>query len=301
MLGALAVGNPMARVTERLRLVQKYGPASRIPALEFHGDNYSFFGGAYSMNPTTFKSLMTWLKDNEVWAVTADEVVAYLQGNISLPARSIILTTDSGNASIVSLPRMIPVLQETGMHFISFIWTRYMLANESISCQEDVCWNAFREARDSGVFSFGTHTESHRDFALLSQADGVSDLLESKKEIEDSLGVSPQLISWPFESVPAWASSLAEYGFVGAFAGNSRYLMEENVVLPGDPDPWSLPRIFPPNPGSLTSGRPGGKSMQQMMEMFTDGFGEKLADHQKSVRMEEYTREKNKRKLHPPR
>jgi peptidoglycan/xylan/chitin deacetylase (PgdA/CDA1 family) len=301
VLGALALGNPITRTTERLRLVRKYGHATRIPALEFHGDNYYFFDGAYCMNPSTFKYLMSWLQENEVWAASADEVVAYLQGSLSLPARSIILTTDSGNTSIESLPRMIPVLQEAGMHFISFIWTRYMLASESDSCREDICWNTFREARDSGVFSFGTHSETHRDLALLSQQDGLDDLLTSKKEIEDFLGVSPQLISWPFESIPAWAPILAEYGFIGAFAGNSRMTMLENVVLPADPAPWSLPRIFPPNYGSLTSGRPGGKTMQQLMEMFTDGYGDKLAAHQKAVRIEEYAREKFKRILHPPR
>jgi peptidoglycan/xylan/chitin deacetylase (PgdA/CDA1 family) len=301
MLGALALGEPLTRATERARLVHKYGPATRIPALEFHGDNYYFFDGAYCMNPSTFKYLMTWLQENEVWAASADEVVAYLLGNLTLPARSIILTTDSGNTSIESVPRMIPVLQKTGMHFISFIWTRYMLASESESCREDICWNTFRDARDSGVFSFGTHSETHRDLALLSQKVGVEDLLTSKKEIEYFLGVSPQLISWPFESIPTWAPVLAEHGFVGAFAGNSRLTMLENVTLPGDPEPWSLPRLLPPNIGSLTSGRPAGKSMQQLMEMFTDGYGDKLAAHQKAVRMEAYAREKFQHILHPPR
>jgi len=302
VLGALALGDPISRSTERSRLVRKYGPATRIPAFEFHGDNYYFYDGAYCMNPPTFKNLMTWLQDNEFWAATSEEVVAYIQGNLTLPARSIILTTDSGNVSKTSLGRMIPVLQETGMHFISFIWTRFMLANESVNCQQDVCWNAFREARDSGVFSFGTHTETHRDFALLTQQDGLNDLLGSKKEIEDSLGISPQLISWPFESVPNWAPILADYGFIGAFAGGgSRKTMSENVLLPGEPESWSLPRIFPPNIGSLTSGRPAGKTIQQMMEMFTDGYGEKLALYQKTVKIEHDARELYKRNLHPPR
>ena len=158
---SIAVGTHQTRDIDRRRLIQKYGPATRIPALEFHGDNYYFYGGAYCMNPVTFKNLMTWFHDNEVWSPTSDEVVAFLNGTIDLPSRSVILTTDSGNVSKPSLTRMIPVLQETGMHFISFIWTRFMLASESILCQDDGCWNTFRVARDSGVFSFGSHTESH--------------------------------------------------------------------------------------------------------------------------------------------
>jgi peptidoglycan/xylan/chitin deacetylase (PgdA/CDA1 family) len=301
MLGALAVGDPISRNTERLYRIQKYGPASRIPALEFHGDNYFFYNGAYCMDPRTFLYLMAWLQENEFWAVTSDELVAYIQGALTLPARSIILTTDSGNGSMKSLSRMIPVLQKTGMHFISFIWTRYMLAGESVDCQQDVCWESFRTARDSGVFSFGSHTESHRDFATLNLEDGLKDLLESKKEIEDFLGISPQLISWPFESVPDWVPSLAEYGFRGGFAGSSRNPMLDNVVLPGETAPWSMPRIFPPNTGSLTSGRPAGKNIQQLMEMFTDGFGEKLAAYQKTIQLKEHARAIYFRKGHPRR
>ena len=302
MMGALVLGDPITRSTERMRLVREYGPATRIPAFEFHGDNYYFYNGAYCMNPPTFKYLMTWLQENEVWSATSDEVIAYIKGRLTLPARSVILTTDSGNVSRTSLARMIPVLQKTGMHFISFIWTRFMGASESINCREDVCWNAFREARDSGVFSFGTHSETHRDFALLTEQEGLNDLLGSKKKIEDSLGISPQLISWPYESIPEWAPSLADQGFAGAFAGGaSRKTMLKNVVLPNEPEPWSLPRILPPNFGTLTSGRPAGKTIQEMMEMFSDGYGEKLAEHQKTVRMEEYASEKFKRILRPPR
>ena len=61
-LTSMAVGTHHTRDVERQRLIQKYGPATRIPALEFHGDNYYFWGGAYCMNPQTFKYLMTWVQ-----------------------------------------------------------------------------------------------------------------------------------------------------------------------------------------------------------------------------------------------
>ena len=77
-VAGLALGNSIPRTTDRLRLIKKYGPATRIPALEFHGDNYFFYDGAYCMNPPTFKYLMTMLQENEVWAATSDEVVAYI-------------------------------------------------------------------------------------------------------------------------------------------------------------------------------------------------------------------------------
>jgi peptidoglycan/xylan/chitin deacetylase (PgdA/CDA1 family) len=301
-MGTLSLGHSISRSAARLRLIRKYGPATRIPAFEFHGDNYYMYDGAYCMNPATFKFLMTWLQENEVWAPTSDEVVDYIRGDLELPSRSVILTTDSGNVSLPSLGRMIPVLQETGMHFISFIWTRYMQSKESVSCRDDICWNAYRDARDSGVFSFGTHSESHRDLSMLGSEEGLEDLLVSKKEIEDSLGVSPRLISWPFEAVPDWADILGQHGFMGAFAGGDRRkTMLDNVILPNEPSPWDLPRVLPPNFGTLTSGRPGGKTLPEMMAMFTDGFGERLAAYQVQVQFEKRIRENSFRTKYSPR
>ncbi len=224
------------------------------------------------MNPETFEYLMEWFQKNDVWAMTADEVVGFINGTMEMPARSVILTTDSGNTSQGSLSRMIPVLQQTGMHFISFIWTENMEPSEHDLCAGNRCWEAFQEALESGVFSFGTHTESHRDFANLTYDQGIQDILQSTMEIEDNIGIRSKLLSWPFESYPGWASQLEDHGFEGGFAGNSRFAMAYNVVLFNEPMRWSIPRVLPPNPGTLTSGRPSGLTIEEMMVMFSDGF-----------------------------
>jgi peptidoglycan/xylan/chitin deacetylase (PgdA/CDA1 family) len=260
------------REIARYKRIKMQGPATRAPALEFHGDSYTLAGGRYSMVPETFEYLMAWFHDHDVWAMTAEEVVGFINGTMQMPARSVILTTDSGNTSQDSLARMIPVLERTGMHFISFIWTQNMASGEHDICNNDSCWEAFREARDAGVFTFGTHTESHRDFATLNEEEGLRDILQSTREIEDNLGIFPDLISWPFESFPDWAGILEDFGFEGGFAGNSRFAMVNNVVLFNEPRRWSLPRVLPPNPVTLVSGRPSGLSIDEMMTLFSDGF-----------------------------
>jgi peptidoglycan/xylan/chitin deacetylase (PgdA/CDA1 family) len=256
----------------RRKRIKLQGVASRAPALEFHGDHYTLAGGAYSMNPDTFGYLMEWFQANDVWAMNLEETVGFFTGTMEMPARSVILTTDSGNTSQASLARMIPVLQQTGMHFISFIWTQNMESEEHDICAGNSCWDAFLQAKESGVFTFGTHTESHRDFAQLTPEQGIRDLLQSKQEIEDNLGINIDLIAWPFESYPSWARQLEDYGFVGGLAGNCRPSIQQNVVLYNDPLRWSLPRVLPPNPGTLRSRRPRDLTIEQMMVMYSDGF-----------------------------
>jgi len=259
------------RDQRRFSLIQKYGTATRALPLEFHGDLYWFFNGAYSMDPTTFTWLMTWFQKNDVWAVSAEELLGFLDGTLQLPARSVILTTDSGASSVDSLQRMIPVLQDTGMHFISFIWTMQMLPEETSGCPDNLCWDTFNFARESGVYSFGTHTEYHLPLAEKDEDFGMKDVAQSIEEIKTNLGISPQVLSWPLESCPTWGFKLADLGIRAAFGGRSRPL-EECSVYTQDPLPYCLPRLFPPNRQDRLSARPVGMSIEDLAVNYMDGF-----------------------------
>jgi len=254
-----------AESAELQRLVERYGPALIIPAFEYHGDNYSMYDGCYDMNPLTFRQQMEWLKNHDFHAVSGPELVGFLDGSFQLPARSVILTTDSGNTSTSSIPRMLDVLEKYGMHFHTFIWTHKMEAGETIDCRNDVCWGVFREAAESGLFTIGSHSESHSDFSQMTAQQGIEDILTSKREIKERLGVEVYSISWPFESCPDWANQLKNYGFSCAFGGHSAPILECQVRF-GDSDSlrWNLPRLLPPNTNGV-SGRPSGKTLEEIM------------------------------------
>lgn len=256
------------------RLIEKYGTARTIPVFEYHGDNYDMYPG-YDMNPETFKKQMGWFKENEYHAVKGNELSEFLDGKKKLPARSIVLTTDSGNTSMKSMSRMTPVLKETGMHFFSFIWTNKMSSTETSRCGDDVCWDTFRKGAESGVFTFGTHTESHRRFDEISPADAVEDLKTSVQEIKDNIGVDPLFISWPHESCPVYVDKLEEMGFKGGFGGNSARTIGEGYIEFGDPNKmkWCMPRLLPPNTVGV-SGRPNGLKLDEIMERYCNRLEE---------------------------
>lgn len=246
--------------------LQSYGEASRILSLEFHGDNYWMYDGGYSMTPESFEEQMQFLMERDYHFVTAIELEMFITGKLPLPARSIVLTTDSGNASHESIPRITLLFQklerEYGYrpHMISAIWTMSMDEGESILCEDDACWSVFRNALDSGYFSFGTHTESHRDFASMSPEEGVSDIRQSINEIRVALGITVRGGTWPFESCPDYSDELGlEY-----FFGGRSYPIDDAYVHRGDELSMCLPRLFPPNPNGV-SGRPNGLTLEQML------------------------------------
>lgn len=254
---------------ERQRRVNERGPARTVTALEYHGNSYTFNGGAINMNPEQFKKQMLWLKDNDIHTVTFQELHGFLDGTLDLPLGSIILTTDSGRSSHKSMPDMLPLLADTGLHFLSFIWTASMDASESLTCKEDACWKLFAEAHATGLISLGTHTESHDDFALVDAKAGLAEIAASKQEIFDHLGVEVDSISWPFESIPAWAGQLQSIGIYSGFGGTTRPI-NECYAEKGDALQmrYRIPRLLPPNTGGLSS-RPLDFTLEQILQSYS--------------------------------
>jgi peptidoglycan/xylan/chitin deacetylase (PgdA/CDA1 family) len=258
-----STSEPKPTPTERLeieRQLEKWGPAEKVPVFEFHGDKYDMYDGRYAMTPESFVEQMNWFKKNDFHAVTGPELTDFLDGKIDLPKRSMILTTDSGKGSINSMPRMIPVLKEAGMHFHSFIWTADMPP-------ECPTWEVFALGVKEGVLTIGSHSERHSDFSKYTPFGVVEELGYSKKKIEDRLGIKINSISWPLEVCPESANRLAKIGYRYAFGGWSRDSVPDLAVKKSDKNPWCLPRIFPPNEGGVSM-RPKGLTLEETMEMY---------------------------------
>lgn len=250
--------------------ISKYGVADRILTLEYHGDDYNMYDGAYSMTTEQFEIQMRYLLENEYHFVTGPEIVGFIDGWLELPARSIILTTDSGATSKDSIPRIVALFTQLeaeygyAPHMNSYIWTQAMTVEENSWCKNDFCWQFFRDALESGYFSFGSHTETHRDFLELTIDDVKWDLETSATEIKEAMGINVYGISWPFESCSEELALLDTLGYDYALGGWTR----ETVKLfayRNDDLPYCLPRVFPPNPDGV-SRRPDGKTLIEMLE-----------------------------------
>jgi peptidoglycan/xylan/chitin deacetylase (PgdA/CDA1 family) len=260
---------------ERIQYLAEQGPASEIPVFEYHGDNYYFdYGNAIvELSPPAFERQMKWFHENHVHAVTGTELNDWLQGKIELPARSVVLTFDVGNGSMVGIRRVITVFEKYQMFGIFTIFVQGMNPEESAKCVNDVCWQGYRDAYLSGYVDIGSHTMTHRDFATLTEKVGIAELATSKKIIEEKIGNGCIVISltWPYESVPKWARDISTIGFTIAFGGNT-YPILKNAIWRDKPDDFfKLPRILPPGSFGL-SGRPNNKTLQQIMQMYTNGW-----------------------------
>jgi peptidoglycan/xylan/chitin deacetylase (PgdA/CDA1 family) len=267
--------------SERLAYLREQGAAQSIPALEYHGDDYrmTIGGGVIELDPEGFESQMAWFHENHVHAVTGEELRQWLNGELELPARSVLLTFDLGaHSSQVSVPRMLDVFRKYQMFGLFTIYhpsnqSEGMDAGSSFYCPDDRCWEAFRIAYNSGYATIGTHTITHRDFAQVDEKEGMAEIEKSKQIIEENIGNGCEifLLTWPLESVPSWAKNLKSIGIELAFAGYT-YPILENAVWKNKPeDFYKLPRILPPNSNGI-SGRPSNKTLEEIMKMYTTSW-----------------------------
>jgi hypothetical protein len=252
------------RLTRRIVL---YGSARNILTLEYHGDNYTMYNGQYSMSPASFRDQVAYLMLQDYHFVTMHEAEGFVYGWLDLPARSVILTMDISDlhvASILSIADTFAELSGTygyDPHMLAFIWTGAMTKG---ACTDNTCWQTLNQANETGYFSFGSHSTSHRDFRQISNEQGILDLQQSSQAILNAMGIHAYTLAWPFETCSAYPDSIANLGMTLAWGGTTKP-MSRNYTAWLDGKPFCLPRMLPPNIEGISM-RPPGMNFQDMLK-----------------------------------
>jgi hypothetical protein len=251
------------RLTRRIAL---YGSARNILTLEYHGDNYTMYNGQYSMSPVSFRDQVAYLMMQDYHFVTMHEAEGFVYGCLELPARSVILTTDISDlhvASMLSITDTFADLADTygyDPHMLAFIWTGAMTKG---ACADNTCWQMLNQANETGYFTFGSHSTSHRDFGQITNEEGIADLQLSAKVMLDAMGIRAYSLAWPFETCSAYPVSIANLGMTLAWGGTTKP-MSRNYTAWLDGKPFCLPRMLPPNIEGISM-RPPGMNFQDML------------------------------------
>ena len=97
------------------------------------------------MTPQWFDDEMKYLADNGYHAVTADELVGYVEGTSQLPAKSVVLTFDLGTPQSGDFDKIIvPTLEKYGLHGVFFVTT------DSVKDEcggGSYCWSMLKSGR----------------------------------------------------------------------------------------------------------------------------------------------------------
>ncbi len=159
-----------------------------IPILLYHGISEcredGIFDPFYAMPAALLRAQINWLRSNGYLTVPLDSLLSASPP----PEYSFIITVDDGLRSMYT--HIFPVLKDAGYQAIIFPVTA------RIGKSGWVNWRELDEMHRGGM-ELGSHSVTHANLAGLSRKQLKSELEDSKKLLEDRLGVRVRYLSLP--------------------------------------------------------------------------------------------------------
>ena len=154
---------------------------------------------------------MQWLYDNGYKTITADQLSEAFENHVPLPDNAVMITFDDGFGDNYKVAW--PILQKYGFVATFFIVTEFIKPYI-------IDWEQLRDLIDSGN-SIGSHTVHHYNLSTLNTSQQEKELRESKRILEEGLGVDIKAFCYPYGGYnKVTLNLLSEAGYSLSFTTN---------------------------------------------------------------------------------
>lgn len=200
------------------------GNTLNIPILCYHNFNPTR-PGSMNMQPKRLEEQIKWLKENGFTIIPLKMAVEYLQGKLtSLPNKAVVITADDGWESVYTY--MLPLVRKYNIPVTLFIYPQTISQGKNA-----MTWEQLKELQETKLFDIQGHTYWHPNFkqekrklsAAAYEKFVTTQLVNSKKILEEKLGKQITLLAWPFGIYDDYLEQQAEKaGYVMAFSIDAR-------------------------------------------------------------------------------
>ena len=199
-------------------------PEIVVPILIYHHVAPQLPGGPERFNTVTteaFARQLQWLADTGHLSISLAELFNAFYYDLPLPSKPVILVFDDGYADFYELA--FPLLRDRGFRATVAAITGSMDQSGYLT------WGQAREMSAAGI-EFASHTVSHGNLAAASRDDARSELADSRRAIEERLGLPVQFFVYPYgepftsgspEAREMVLALLRETGYTGALTTSS--------------------------------------------------------------------------------
>ncbi len=193
---------------------------SPIPVFMYHHVS-PHKGDMVTVSPDVFEAQMRFLAETGYRTLSADELVGFIRGNISIKEKAVLITFDDGYLD--SYVYAFPVLKKYNIKASIFIVADWVerssgsgvvgselkvdklpnhneckkLINEGKTSEVIMNWDMIKEMQKSGLVEFYSHTMSHKKCAELADDELIKELKDSKASIEQRLNKPCPYLCWP--------------------------------------------------------------------------------------------------------
>lgn len=233
--GAMRAQEAMARWTGR----------SFSAVLLFHRVTDLIPPDGLTVETSMFRSLCKMLA-RDFHVVPLSEVVRMTRSGESPPRRTVAITFDDCYQDNLGAAR---ILNEHGLPASFFIPTAYVGTDhvfewdQGLTPMPNLTWDEVREMSKLG-HEIGSHTVHHVDMAKAAPDLARTELLESKRTLEDRLGKAVRHFAYPFGGRqnfrPDYLKLVSETGYDACFSGYGGFITHDlwGQVLPREPVPY---------------------------------------------------------------
>ncbi|MBI5413816.1 polysaccharide deacetylase family protein [Candidatus Peregrinibacteria bacterium] len=164
-----------------------------VPVIVYHHigtapSNLSSADQSMFIKPEWFEKHVKYLKDNGFETIHFSDLDIYFNKGTPLPVkRPVIISFDDGNGT--GYTKAFPILQKYGMTGTYFVITNYVGHGSHLT------WDQIKEMGAAGM-EIGSHTLSHP--FLTKSLRLKEELVQSKKILEDNLGVTISTFAYPY-------------------------------------------------------------------------------------------------------
>jgi peptidoglycan/xylan/chitin deacetylase (PgdA/CDA1 family) len=196
------------------------------------------------ITPEGFERQLTSLLAQGYRSLSIDDVVCIARGEKAASSQSFVLTFDDGYHN--NWEHAFPILQKHAIHAIIYLVT------DRIGSDGFMSWDQIKTMNASGLVSFGSHTQTHRNFVRRQKYQNVEEeLAQSKAVIESRLGKPCRHLAWPWgDYEKEWLNLVKKLGYASAVttlagantAGSNPLELHRINVRHASPE-WLLSRL----------------------------------------------------------
>jgi peptidoglycan/xylan/chitin deacetylase (PgdA/CDA1 family) len=173
-----------------------------VPILMYHHIGNPATWQTYSVDTAMFEWQMDYLDKHGFHTVSLDDISAAIISGTQLPGNPIAITFDDGWA--LQYTNTLPSLLRH--HFRA---TYYIIVNATGRINGVMTWDQVRLLRDAGMW-IGSHTLSHGYLPGMSNAKLREEMVDSKRLLEEQLGVPVTTFAYPGGAFDARVERMAQ-------------------------------------------------------------------------------------------
>ncbi len=182
-----------------------------------------------SVSPSLLGEQLKYLAEKGYTTVTFKDLQSAKDGRFPLPEKPVILTFDDGY--IDHYTNVFPLLKNRNQKAVFFIMT------DRVGQEGYMNWDQINEMSNAGM-EIGSHAKSDVDLRYVSEKDGISQITDSKKVLEEKLGKPVYSFAYPSGRYTAWLFKVLS-GERYAFARTTQFGKYVDVKA----HPYTLPSL----------------------------------------------------------